>query len=1066
MSIERYFGVKDEYLDRGRDTFFILKQITNTGDRLLYLTTKGLRWLKSLFCFPKEGLLQALTKKSDTQLLDTYNKGDAREVQQSRAYEFNGSNYLQFGAGFNVGDTLTYTKTDNTTDTVVLDANKRAFDGVAIRIFNYEINSYIFNCEEKAGNTSYSTTTGVTADIYGSLTGFHVIDHRKTTCFMDSIGFAFKDYFEFNGINNTITNTDKLGLDFEVETISRRLISKSYNILIDAYIGGNNGYYFGYTTGYLIFKYGDGSNFNQIATSIDTDFHLIKYGISGNTMYIDVDGIRTNADISTITKSDFTIKRLFDLTVISGGEFDGSCVYLKTADGTIDYTFNASFTGIIEGTVLDSQWGYNRAIPIGTDGTPVASYDTWYKGIVPKNVDFVNATELVCNGTDTDVNTKRYLVGKKPIYIETALTTTTIVNNEGIYDCDGNTTKGISAFINANLLVLQFRDNGSNVTNVITGHSLIDNTDYLIKFTGTGVATEDFTIEVNGVIETYQTPYDWDGNSSEPLHIAQKGVGKSNSKFKYFKFTNNGKTSYIPFSNISNNAYDTEQNLILPISGTVGESTHDQDNQTIFINQNNGFNIRSEVMFNNPDDFTLSNWVVTSGTIDNANTVTLNAGARFGQSPPKLIPQAGTKYKVSAKVTLLSGNGEFKFRLNGGTDGALHTATSTEILFEDEIYGNGSSGITGIYKATATGQLRITDFKIDNLEQYPASTANYNTAIIDTDTQRVYSEPISNIGNKFSFYCEIMNHNYPQDVSGNADNEIFSLFDETETNSVAYLLVESNTTTNNDGAYGFGVRANDLSNSGVHTSSSKMRVGKLDKILCTVDNSVSGTTVIKIYKDGEYIEGATVSKDLYLPTNQIAVLGAKFGGNQNANVNYDVNKIQVFDKVLLWNDIVNENPIIEYNFENNLNDSKGLADLVNGSTLSFNTLTNLDIYGYSLSNPPCEIGSNDGSQKQYPLEADLIHADTDEIYFDKTTPELVVARELDNVDLPLVSDYTRWNAVENCKMQGLIYDHNLTTEEDENITTCYAKKQTGTVAQFNNGNVIQFNDGNIMEFNN
>ncbi len=323
------------------------------------------------FCFPKTGLLQYLGENSDTQLKDTYNKGDIRPVQQSRAYEFSGSNWLEFGANFEVGDTLTYTKTDNTTDTVNLDANKRAFDGVAIRIFNYEINGHIFNCEDRAGNLSQSTTkypTPITADIYGSLTGFHVIDHRKTTCYLDNTGFAVnnsnpdvaiplaldgtpvasydtmysgivpKDVdfvnascFHSNGSDNKIAVDFTSGLDnWEYEVLVKRGADKSYSIIVDAYLGSNNGYFLGfYNNDKVYFKYGDGSNLQSINATIDnTEWHIIKYGIRGNEMYFDIDGVKTIGDIIGIVKSDFTINNLLHFDVTPGA-FNGEIAYFK-----------------------------------------------------------------------------------------------------------------------------------------------------------------------------------------------------------------------------------------------------------------------------------------------------------------------------------------------------------------------------------------------------------------------------------------------------------------------------------------------------------------------------------------------------------------------------------------------------------------------------------------------------------------------------------------------------------------------------------------------------------------
>jgi len=122
----------------------------------------------------------------------------------------------------------------------------------------------------------------------------------------------------------------------------------------------------------------------------------------------------------------------------------------------------------------------------------------------------------------------------------------------------------------------------------------------------------------------------------------------------------------------------------------------------------------------------------------------------------------------------------------------------------------------------------------------------------------------------------------------------------------------------------------------------------------------------------------------------------------------------------------------------------------------------LDVLGATLEFPPCEIGSNDGSQKQYPLACDLIHADNDEIYFDKTTPELVVARELNNADLPENGGYTTWNKVDNCKMQGLMYDHNLSNDELYDIIKCYNKGMSLPIGKC----ILQDGSGNdLVDFN-
>lgn len=194
----KYIGVSDEFLDKSKeDVFTVIRKITSVGNsatgKFLYLTTSGLRWLKELFCFPKTDLVQALTTINDTSLVDAIGIRDGINFR-GRGYEFNGTdNYLEFSTGFNVGDILTYTKTDNTTATVNLDANKRAFDGVAIRIFNYEINGYIFNCEEGALGVSYSTTPGITASINGTIAGFHVNDDRKTTCKLNTHGYSTCD---------------------------------------------------------------------------------------------------------------------------------------------------------------------------------------------------------------------------------------------------------------------------------------------------------------------------------------------------------------------------------------------------------------------------------------------------------------------------------------------------------------------------------------------------------------------------------------------------------------------------------------------------------------------------------------------------------------------------------------------------------------------------------------------------------------------------------------------------------------------------------------------------------
>ena len=142
------------------------------------------------FCFPKLDLLQALTTVSDSQLIDKIGTRSTGENQTPQGLLLDGStNYIEYLAG-TVGDTVTYTKTDNTTDTTVLDASKQFFVGVGIRIFNFTIGTEVFNLEEKGG-LLYSET-GAIAELNGSglLTTCLVEDFRKGYSKAQEIGYG------------------------------------------------------------------------------------------------------------------------------------------------------------------------------------------------------------------------------------------------------------------------------------------------------------------------------------------------------------------------------------------------------------------------------------------------------------------------------------------------------------------------------------------------------------------------------------------------------------------------------------------------------------------------------------------------------------------------------------------------------------------------------------------------------------------------------------------------------------------------------------------------------------
>ena len=118
--------------------------------------------------------------------------------------------------------------------------------------------------------------------------------------------------FQGDGVGNSI-NLIPLSLtsgidNWELECNVSEPTLSGFRVLLNAYVGGNNGFYIGYVNGDVYFKYGDGINTAALTGVVTGGNHNIKAGISGNSMYLNVDGTIYAADISAIVKADFPLK--------------------------------------------------------------------------------------------------------------------------------------------------------------------------------------------------------------------------------------------------------------------------------------------------------------------------------------------------------------------------------------------------------------------------------------------------------------------------------------------------------------------------------------------------------------------------------------------------------------------------------------------------------------------------------------------------------------------------------------------------------------------------------------
>ncbi len=689
------------------------------------------------------------------------------------------------------------------------------------------------------------------------------------------------------------------------------------------------------------------------------------------------------------------------------------------------------------------------------------------------NVEMVGSNAVYLNGSDNLINLgednsflndfridlylKIEALGEYPIlindingkgwYIRTSASNGRLViysNNTGIY-------ASVSSICNNTLnhIIISYIDSTSTLTTEIEG---VENNDYTIaQPTFTSNPITKIGVDKVGSYNLKATVCDFD--------IYDNANGSDKPTFS------------LPFAEGDGTAvYDVANDTAYHILGaTASLWTFKQD--VFHYNLENGFNNRGLT--------SISHYMPVITDINGGSQV-----ITYFNNYLKFVSDGGSVNSLSPKLTiynyvLMNGSDcdfTFDYVVNSGTfhlryylNGVAYVPLSIYLTGSgtETINLKGKKDFTRLFftiNGTSACDIDISNIRIQENTKFIRGFCDYGTALkISKKEQYGVSNMFANIGKKMSAYAKLRHNNLASSPTGVNDSYIMRLTDENNL-TIFYLIVESNTISNNifEGVYGLGVRDTSLVSTGGHSTRLQTKIGDIEEVFIRIDNSVSDTTVFAIYVNGNSIGNFNFPRNIYSPILSKIIVGNTQGLDTTTDM--DILQIKLWDDVISYADIDSIEPLIEYDFNNDLTDNKGFADLTPTENIEYIEMgSEFAVNGLEITNPAIENWHNGAETKLQQVNDTLRSYDTNYFWWDSAGNK----KQVPFADLKNSADgKISINVVDSDKQRGMffMFEDALTSAEIKKRDKCVTKGMENLI-QFNNGEYAQFNNGEYIQFN-